>query len=136
MNKLLPPTIAMLAGCMISFGTAHGADSKDAPPCSAANAALHGPFVPHFFFPDQQGNPVKPTTTVRSFTSQGCAGAVLQGEQGTARVGGDTIELKGGIVYVNGVSYGAVTPAQTVEYDVTPDKRTLVVDGKARSPAR
>ncbi|MFM0073654.1 sugar ABC transporter ATPase [Paraburkholderia sediminicola] len=137
MNKLLRPTIAMLNGYMISFGTVHGADSKDAQPCSAANTSnAHGPFVPHFFFPDQQGNPVKPTTTVRSFSTQDCAGAVLQGEQGTARVGGDTIELNGGTVYVNGVSYGAVTPAQTVEYDVTPDKRTLAVDGKVRSPAR
>lgn len=137
MNKLLPPTIAMLAGSVISFGAAHGADSKDAPPCSAANAAnTHGPFVPQFFLPDQQGKPAKPTTTVRSFSTKGCAVAVLKGEQGTARVGGDTIELKDGTVYVNGISYGAVTPAQTVEYDVTRDKRTLAVDGKVRSPAR
>ncbi|AXL50065.1 sugar ABC transporter ATPase [Paraburkholderia caffeinilytica] len=77
-----------------------------------------------------------PTTTVRSFSTQGCSVAVLKGERGTARVGGDTIELKDGAVYVNGISYGAVTPAQTVEYDVTRDKRTLAVDGKARSPAR
>ncbi|MDN7184698.1 S26 family signal peptidase [Caballeronia sp. SEWSISQ10-4 2] len=136
MTKLLPPTIAMLAGCVISFGTAHGADSKDAQPCSAANVSnTHGPFVPQFFLPDQQRKPAKPTTTVHSFSTQGCAGAVLKGERGTARIGGDTIELKDGTVYVNGVSYGAVTPTKTVEYDVTRDKRTLVVDGKIRSPA-
>ncbi|GGC40237.1 sugar ABC transporter ATPase [Paraburkholderia caffeinilytica] len=137
MNKLLPLTIAMLAGCIISFGTARGADSKDAQPCSAANAPnAHGAFFPQFFLPDQQGEPAMPTTTVRSFSTQGCSVAVLKGERGTARVGGDTIELKDGAVYVNGISYGAVTPAQTVEYDVTRDKRTLAVDGKARSPAR
>ena len=127
----------MLVGSIISQGTAHGASTEDAQPCSAANAKnTHGPFVPQFFFPDKQGNAATSATTVRSFSAQGCAGAVLQGEQGTARVGGDTVELKGGTVYVNGISYGAVTPAQTVEYDVSRDKRTLAVDGKVRSPAR
>ncbi|RKE23741.1 hypothetical protein B0G76_8421 [Paraburkholderia sp. BL23I1N1] len=136
MNRLLPQTIAVLAGCVTCFGTAHGAGSQEAQPCSAAAAAnTNGPVVPQFFLPDQQGNPPKPTTTVRSFSARGCAGAVLKGEQGTARVGGDTIELKEGTVYLNGISYGAVTPVQTVEYDVTPDSRTLRVDGKARAPA-
>lgn len=75
-------------------------------------------------------------TSVRSFSSPGCAGAVLKGEKGTATVDGDTIELKAGVVYVNGMSYGAVTPGQTVEYAVARDERTLRVDGKIRAPLR
>jgi hypothetical protein len=112
MNKLLPQTIALIAGSVISYGTVHG----------------------QFVLPDKEGTP--PVTTVSSFSTQGRASAVLKGERGTASVGGDTIELKDRAVYVNGVSYGPVASAQTVEYDVTRDKRTLQVDGKVRSPVR
>ncbi|MEN2471614.1 MULTISPECIES: sugar ABC transporter ATPase [Burkholderia] len=124
MNKLLPMTIALLAGCGISAGTLRAAGSMDAPPCSAANAA------------DPGGNAAMPGTSVRSFSTAGCSGAVLQGERATAMVNGDKVELRDGIVYVNGRSYGAVTPAQTVEYEAAHDRRTLKVDGKIRTPLR
>ncbi|MCA7967040.1 S26 family signal peptidase [Burkholderia cenocepacia] len=65
-----------------------------------------------------------------------CSGAVLQGDRATATVDGDRIELRDGVVYVNGRSYGAVTPAQTVEYEAARDRRTLKVDGKVRTPQR
>ncbi|WP_431291432.1 hypothetical protein [Burkholderia cepacia] len=105
-------------------GTVHAAGSMDAPPCSAAHAA------------DQGGIAAMPGTSVRSFSTAGCSGAVLQGERATATVNGDRIELRDGIVYVNGRSYGAVTPAQTVEYEAAHDRRTLKVDGKLRTPVR
>ena len=54
----------------------------------------------------------------------------------TATVNGDRVELRDGIVYVNGRSYGAVTPAQTVEYEAAHDRRTLKVDGVVRTPVR
>lgn len=140
MNKLLPPAITLLAGCVIGCGVAHGAADTDARSASAAHSAQDDAastpraFFPQFFAPDEPG--AKPVTTVRSFSTQGLDGAVLKGERGTARVGGDTVELKGGTVYVNGISYGAVTPAQVVKYTVTRDKRTLQVDGQVRSPVR
>ena len=39
MNKLLPMTIALLAGSGIGAGPLHAAGNMDAPPCSAAHAA-------------------------------------------------------------------------------------------------
>lgn len=124
MNKLLPMTIGLLAGCGISTGPLHAAGGMDAPPCSAAYAG------------DPGGNAAMPGASVRSFSTAGCSGAVLQGDRATATVNGDRIELRDGIVYVNGRSYGAVTPAQTVEYEAARDRRTLKVDGKVRTPLR
>ncbi|WP_249182036.1 hypothetical protein [Burkholderia cenocepacia] len=125
MNKLLPMTIALLAGSGIGAAPLHAAGAMDAPPCSAAHAA------------DQAGgNGAMPGTSVRSFSTAGCSGAVLQGDRATATVDGDRIELRDGVVYVNGRSYGAVTPAQTVEYEAARDRRTLKVDGKVRTPQR
>lgn len=91
------------------------------------------------FLSSGNGNPMTltpPVTAVHSYSSPGRGGAVLRGANGTARVGSDTIELKNGAVYVNGVSYGVVTPAQTVVYTVTEDKHTLQVDGQDRLPLR
>ncbi|MDR8028686.1 sugar ABC transporter ATPase [Burkholderia cenocepacia] len=125
MNKLLPMTIALLAGSGIGAAPLHAAGAMDAPPCSAAHAA------------DQAGgNAAMPGTSVRSFSTAGCSGAVLQGDRATATVDGDRIELRDGVVYVNGRSYGAVTPPQTVEYEAARDRRTLKVDGKVRTPQR
>ncbi|UXU85943.1 S26 family signal peptidase [Burkholderia sp. S-53] len=124
MNRLLPMTIALLAGCGIGAETLHAAGSMDALPCSAAHAA------------DQGGNAPMSGTSVRSFSTAGCSGAVLQGERATATVDGDRVELRDGTVYVNGRSYGAVTPAQTVEYEAAHDRRILKVDGKVRTPQR
>ncbi|HDR9804434.1 TPA: sugar ABC transporter ATPase [Burkholderia cenocepacia] len=131
MNKLLPMTIALLAGSGIGAAPLHAAGAMDAPPCSAAHAA------------DRVGgngangaNGAMPGTSVRSFSTAGCSGAVLQGDRATATVDGDRIELRDGVVYVNGRSYGAVTPAQTVEYEAARDRRTLKVDGKVRTPQR
>ncbi|HDR9583154.1 sugar ABC transporter ATPase [Burkholderia stabilis] len=124
MSKLWPTTIAMLAGCALGAGPLYAAGNMDAPPCSAANLA------------DQGGNGATSGTSVRSFSTGGCSGAVLQGERATATVNGDRVELRNGVVYVNGRSYGAVTPAQTVEYEVARDRRTLKVDGKIRAPLR
>jgi hypothetical protein len=121
---------------MIHCGIALAAQSNDAQPCRSANSAnAGGPFFPQFSLPSEDGKPAQPTNSVHTFTSRGCSGAVLQGERVTARVQGDTVELKDGAVYVNGVSYGAVTPSQTVEYDVTRDGHALLVDGKIRSPS-
>ncbi|HHL4080266.1 MULTISPECIES: sugar ABC transporter ATPase [Burkholderia] len=124
MNKLLPMTIALFAGSGIGAAPLHAAGTLDAPPCSAAHAA------------DQGGNAAMPGTSVRSVSTAGCSGAVLQGDRATATVNGDRVELRDGVVYVNGRSYGAVTPAQTVEYEVARDRRTLKVDGKIRTPLR
>lgn len=124
MNRLLPMSIALLAGCGIGAGSLHAAGDMDAPPCSAAHAA------------DQGGQMAMPGTSVRSFSTAGCSGAVLQGDRATATVNGDRIELRDGVVYVNGRSYGAVTPVQTVEYEAARDRRTLKVDGRIRTPLR
>lgn len=126
MNHLKPMTIALLAGCGISAGVAHAAGSMDRPPpCSVGKLA------------DQDGAAAMPGgPSVRGFSLGGCSSAVLQGDRATAMVNGDRIELRDGTVYVNGRSYGAVTPAQTVEYVVEPDGRTLKVDGTVRTPVR
>ncbi|MDN7436084.1 sugar ABC transporter ATPase [Burkholderia multivorans] len=133
MNGLQSSAAMLCVGCAIVCGAAYGAGGGDASPCRAANAAPPG-MQP--MLPDRQGASMIADTTVRSFLTQGCAGAVLKGERGTATVDGDKIELKQGTVYVNGISYGAVTPAQTVEYDVARGARTLRVDGEVRTPAR
>ncbi|PFH20131.1 MULTISPECIES: sugar ABC transporter ATPase [Burkholderia] len=131
MNRPQPMTIALLAASGVAslflFAQAARAatDGGDTAPCRAASAP---------------GAPIGAAgisgSSVRSFSRPGCAGAVLQGEHGTATVNGDRVELKAGTVYVNGVSYGSVTPAQTVEYDVARGKRTLRVDGDVRIPAQ
>ncbi|WP_419188582.1 sugar ABC transporter ATPase [Burkholderia cepacia] len=125
MNKLLPTMIALLAGGGIGAPPLHAAGTMDAPPCSAAHAADRG-----------GGNVAMPGASVRSFSTAGCSGAVLQGDRATAIVDGDRVELRDGVVYVNGRSYGAVTPAQTVEYEAARERRTLKVDGKIRAPLR
>ncbi|QTD95250.1 sugar ABC transporter ATPase [Burkholderia anthina] len=140
MNRLQPMTIALLAtsGVALLFTqqAARAADSGDTAPCRAASASsAPTPAIPSFALPGQGGAAGISGSSVRSFSRQGCAGAVLQGEHGTATVNGDRVELKAGTVYVNGVSYGSVTPAQTVEYDVARGKRTLRVDGDVRMPA-
>ncbi|KFG97791.1 sugar ABC transporter ATPase [Burkholderia paludis] len=124
MPPLKPMTIVLLAGCGISAGSLHAAGGMAAPPCGAAQVA------------DQDGVAAMPGTSVRSFSTAGCSGAVLRGERATATVNGDRVELRDGAVYVNGRSYGAVTPAQTVEYEATNDRRTLKVDGQVRTPVR
>ncbi|AZQ52865.1 sugar ABC transporter ATPase [Burkholderia cenocepacia] len=125
MNKLLPMTIALLAGGGIGASPLHAAGIMDALPCSAAHAADQG-----------GGNAAMPDPSVRSFSTTGCSGAVLQGDRATATVNGDRVELRDGVVYVNGQSYGAVTPAQTVEYEAARNRRTLKVDGEIRAPQR
>lgn len=127
--------LAALAGCLIACTSAYAAGGANASPCNATSASSKGPFIPQFAYPDDNGKAAEPGTSVHTYASRGCAGAVLKGEPTTARVQGDVVELKHDAIYVNGVSYGAVTPTQTVEYDVTPDKRTLLVDGKVRPPA-
>ncbi|VWB48540.1 sugar ABC transporter ATPase [Burkholderia lata] len=126
MNHLKPMTIALLAGCGISAGAVHAAGGTDAPPpCSVGQLA------------DQDGGAATPGgTSVRGFSLGGCSSAVLQGDRATAMVNGDHIEVRDGTVYVNGRSYGAVTPAQTVEYVAAPGGRTLKVDGAIRTPVR
>ncbi|MBR7896294.1 sugar ABC transporter ATPase [Burkholderia multivorans] len=133
MNGLRLSAAMLCVGCSMVCGAAHGAGGEDASPCRAANAAPPGM---QLMLPDRQGASMNAETTVRSFSTQGCAGAVLKGERGTATVDGDKVELKQGAVYVNGISYGAVTPAQTVEYDVARGARTLRVDGEVRTPVR
>ncbi|WP_230986204.1 hypothetical protein [Burkholderia multivorans] len=133
MNGLRTSAAMLCVGCSIVCGVAHGAGGEDASPCRAANAAPPGM---QLMLPDRPGVSTNAETTVRSFSTQGCAGAVLKGERGTATVDGDKVELKQGAVYVNGISYGTVAPAQTVEYDVARGTRTLRVDGEVRTPAR
>ncbi|MCP3720465.1 sugar ABC transporter ATPase [Paraburkholderia sp. CNPSo 3281] len=135
MKSRFVPTIAVVFGGVISCAVAHAAGSQDDSPCSAESAAHAGSSYPQFFLPDQNGKPVKPSSSVRTFTTRDCAGAVLQGEHASAQVQGDAVELRDGKVYVNDLSYGAVTREQSVEYDVRQDKRTLLVDGKVRTPA-
>lgn len=136
MRTLLPMTIAWLAACGIGPGSAYAADGNGAAPCRAATAhSAPMPAIPSFALPGQGETAGVSGSTVRSFSNPGCAGAILRGEHGAATVDGDRIELKAGTVYVNGVSYGSVTPAQTVEYDVARGRRTLRVDGDVRMPA-
>jgi hypothetical protein len=135
MKSVFAPAIAVLFGCAISCSIAHAAGSEDASPCSAESAAHSGSSYPQFFLPDQNGKPPKPNSSVHTFTTRDCVGAVLQGQHASAQVQGDSVELRDGQVYVNDLSYGAVTREQSVEYDVRRDKRTLLVDGKVRTPA-
>jgi len=136
MRTRWPMTIAWLTACGICTGSVWAADGNGAAPCRAVNAqGAPMPAIASPVLPGQGERAGVSGSTVRSFSSPGCAGAVLQGEHGSATVDGDRIELKAGTVYVNGVSYGSVTPAQTVEYDVALGKRTLRVDGDVRIPA-
>jgi len=136
MRTRWPITIAWLTACGICTGSVWAADGDGAAPCRAANAqSAPMPAIASPVLPGQGERAGVSGSTVRSFSNPGCAGAVLQGEHGSATVDGDRIELKSGTVYVNGESYGSVTPAQTVEYDVARGKRTLRVDGDVRIPA-
>jgi hypothetical protein len=63
MNKLLPPTIALIAGCVINCGIVQGTTAAGVQPCSAAlkkeedaPGKLSYPY-PGFFLPDGQGTP-------------------------------------------------------------------------------
>ncbi|VWC73901.1 sugar ABC transporter ATPase [Burkholderia lata] len=126
MNHLKPMTIALLAGCGISAGAVHAAGGMDAPPPRGVEQLA-----------DQNGIAAMPDgTSVRGFSLGGSSSTVLQGDRAIAVANGDRVELRDGTVYVNGISYGAVTPAQKVEYLVTPDGRTLKVDGAIRTPVR
>lgn len=56
------------------------------------------------------------------------------GTSGSARIAGDTVEFRDSTVFVNGKSYGPVQTPATVQYVVTPESRTLLVNGKPRQP--
>lgn len=135
MKSRFAAAITVVSGCVINCSIAHAAGSQEASACSAESAAHSGSSYPQFFLPDQNGKPPKPSSSVHTFTTRDCAGAVLQGERASAQVQGDSVELRDGKVYVNDLSYGAVTREQSVEYDVRRNKRTLLVDGKVRTPA-
>lgn len=79
------------------------------------------------------------SSSVSVQSSTGTAGGAqrseitLRGARGVAQVAGDKIELKDGLVFVNGVSFGAVPQGAEVKYVVTENGRTLFVGGEVRS---
>ncbi|WP_240655813.1 sugar ABC transporter ATPase [Paraburkholderia phosphatilytica] len=109
--KSIPLTVALVAAMSVS-----GCETS----CSMASAT--------------SGSSGTSGTSVSSSSTPGRSEATLMGSSGKARVAGDTIELKDGAVFVNGTSYGAVSPTQRVQYIVTGDTKTLLVDGNPRSP--
>ena len=61
-------------------------------------------------------------------------GEVLMRGEGISNLNGDKVEVRGGIVYLNGQSYGAVSKNSEIKYIVSASSRTLYVDGKRRAP--
>lgn len=57
----------------------------------------------------------------------------LAGQIAKGSLAGDTVEIKSGVVTVNGKSYGAVSMQSEVKYVVTPESRKLYVDGAERN---
>lgn len=63
--------------------------------------------------------------------------ATIRGNAGIAQLDDDKIELLQRVVYVNGVSYGAVPANCEIKFIVAKDKKTLYVNGKPRTqPAK
>jgi hypothetical protein len=60
----------------------------------------------------------------------------LRGSAAIATVLDDKVELKDGVVYVNGQSYGPVPRNAEVKYVIKGATRTLYVDGKPRTPPK
>ncbi|MEX3950961.1 hypothetical protein AB4Y40_24785 [Paraburkholderia sp. EG287B] len=77
MKSRFAAAIAAVFGCVTSCSIAHAAGSQDVSPCSAESAAHSGSSYPQFFLPDQNGKPPKPSSSVHTFTTRDCAGAVL-----------------------------------------------------------
>ena len=61
--------------------------------------------------------------------------ATIRGNAGIAQLDDDKIELLQRVVYVNGVSYGAVPANCEIKFIVAKDKKTLYVNGKPRTQA-
>jgi hypothetical protein len=64
----------------------------------------------------------------------GVGEVVMRGQAGVSDLNGEKVELKDGVVYVNGQSFGKVPKHAEVRYVVSGTSRTLYVDGKARTP--
>ena len=58
--------------------------------------------------------------------------ASFSGHDGKHVVDDDVVEIRQGQLTVNGMAYGAVTPASAIRYTVQGDKKTLMVDGQVR----
>jgi len=59
--------------------------------------------------------------------------ASIRGNAGIAQLEDDKIELLQRVVYVNGVSYGAVPANCEIKFIVANGKKTLYVNGKPRT---
>ncbi|WP_458525631.1 hypothetical protein [Onishia taeanensis] len=62
--------------------------------------------------------------------------AMVSGGNARIDVNGDHVEIKGGRLMLNGVSYGRVHERSTVIYRVVDGEKTLLVDGRVRRPAK
>jgi hypothetical protein len=62
--------------------------------------------------------------------------ATLIGRDVRIEVAGDTLEVKDGLLLLNGAPCGGVPAGDKVRYVVEPAGRTLSVDGMPREPAR
>jgi uncharacterized RDD family membrane protein YckC len=75
-----------------------------------------------------------PSTSATGSSKLARKEVTFAGMSGSAYIAGDTVEFRNSTVFINGKSYGPVQTPATVQYVVTPDSRTLLVNGKPRRP--
>ena len=73
-----------------------------------------------------------PSTTATGSNRPAKKEVSFAGTSGSAYIAGDKVEFRDSTVFVNSKSYGPVQTPAAVQYVVTPDSRTLLVNGKPR----
>jgi hypothetical protein len=77
------------------------------------------------------------TSSSSSSSSGGEKEITMSGTSGHAELAGDKIEVKEGVVFVNGTSYGSVPPGAEVKYAMNAEGiRALFVGGERRNAAK
>lgn len=75
-------------------------------------------------------------SSASSAISQSTAEVTLISPNAKAQVGAHRVEITGGEVKVDGVSYGTAPAGARVRYALTNGQAVLSVDGQERAPAR
>lgn len=76
------------------------------------------------------------STSSSAVSSSSSSEIVFSGNNGIHEVNGDKVEVRDGLLRVNGISYGRVKNSSVVKYSVNGDKRILTVDGLVRHPEK
>lgn len=75
-------------------------------------------------------------TSSVSTSSDSNSELTFTGNSGRHKVNEDVVEVKNGVLEVNGISYGRVSDEAVIKYTVHGNKKAVYINGELRKPAR